>query len=420
MKYYIKTFGCQMNYSDSERIAAALENIGYKKASKKEDADLVIFNTCSVRQSAEDRVVGQIRHVAKNKKTKIALTGCMAHYPEKRIKQWMKRVDYFFPINDLPVFTKECLIPTEGEKAVSRPQIEQDYLRIKPSYATKFTAYVPIMTGCNNFCSYCIVPYARGRERSRPMADVLAEVKTLAANGYKEIYLVGQNVNSYKPDFASLLKKVNNIPGDFWLRFLTSHPKDMSDKLIKTMPKLDKLCEYLHLPFQSGDDEILKLMNRNYNAKQYKTLLNKIKKYNPDYVFSTDVIVGFPGETKEQFLNSAKFLKQGDFDMAYISQYSPRPWTAASKMKDDVSRAEKERRGNVLVDILKENIEKHNKKLLGKKLQVLVFSRKKDYYIGITRTMKKVRFKSGKNVIGEFVNVKIVKALDWGLEGKIV
>lgn len=428
MKYFIKTFGCQMNYSDSERIASALEKIGYEEASKIMEADLVVFNSCSVRQSAEDRVVGQIRNLARDSKIKIALTGCMSHYHKKRIDEWMKRVDYFFPIGELAQFVK-CLnenIKNQENDSGSmsgmtlQKRLDGDYLKVAPKYRTQFTAYVPIMTGCNNYCSYCIVPYARGRERSRPMTDVLAEVKKLIDKGFKEIILVGQNVNSYRPSFVKLLTKVNSIPGNFWLRFLTSHPKDMSDDLIKAMPKFEKLCEQLNLPFQSGDDKILKLMNRKYNAKQYLKLLNKIRKYNPGYLFSTDIIVGFPSETKQQFENTAKLLKAGDFDMAYINQYSPRPKTAAAKMLDSVTKNEKEKREKILEVILKKNIKKHNSRLIGKTIDVLVEFKSKDYYVGVSRQLKKIRFKHSKNLVGQFVKVKIIKSLNWGLEGAII
>ncbi|MFH0956029.1 MAG: MiaB/RimO family radical SAM methylthiotransferase [Candidatus Falkowbacteria bacterium] len=335
--YHIITIGCQMNKSDSERAASLLEQNGYKKTDNKYRSDLVVVNTCGVRQSAEDRIYGLIpdikrKSVSRRKKVKIIVTGCLVYRKDvrHRLKEY---VDEWIMINEM--VKGKC----------------RDYLKVIPKYESKFSAYVPIGNGCNNFCSYCVVPYARGREVYRPAADILREVKNLVKKNYKEITLIAQNVNSYKSgkiDFADLLKAVNNLKGDFFIRFMTSHPKDMSDKLIRTIAECKKVCRHIHLPVQAGDDEILRKMNRQYSVKHYVGLIKKIRQALPDASITTDIIVGFPGETKKQFNNTVQLFKEIKFDMAYIARYSPRPGTAAFKLADDVASAEKKKRWQAL------------------------------------------------------------------------
>ncbi|MGB2762736.1 MAG: MiaB/RimO family radical SAM methylthiotransferase, partial [Minisyncoccales bacterium] len=282
---------------------------------------------------------------------------------------------------------------------------------MKPKYTTKFSAYVPIIIGCNNFCSYCVVPYTRGPEISRPAGDIIKEVKSSVKQGYKEIWLLGENVNSYKNpkhqipiNFANLLRMINDIPGDFWIRFTSSHPKDFSDELIKTIVKSKKITPYISLPIQSGDNEILKKMNRPYTVRDYKNLVKKIREKIPNVTLSTDIIVGFPGETKKQFKNTIKLFKEIKFDMVYISQYSPRSGTIAYKMKDTVSHQEKEKRDKVLTEVLKKTALKNNKKYIGKIVEVLPASpdsrasrggpeyERKGWIIGKTREYKTIKF----------------------------
>jgi len=409
-----------MNKSDSERIAGMLENLGCKKASSECEADLVVLNTCVVRQSAEDRVYGKLKNLEKlkkpNPKLKVAVTGCMASlYPEK-IKD---KADLIFSIEELPKLSHLL-------KSIKYPNPESDYLHIQPSYDSNFHAYVPIMTGCNNFCSYCVVPYARGKERSRPAEEIIKEVTDLVNRGYKAITLVGQNVNSYGHDlgkeinFAQLLKKANNISGDFWIWFITSHPKDMSDELINTIAECEKVCPYVHLPVQSGNNAILKAMNRGYTQEHYIDLVEKIRKKIPNVALSTDIIVGFPGETKKQFQDTAGLFKKIKFDMAYIAQYSPRSKTQAYKLKDNVSLCEKKKREKILTDILKRTALEHNKKLVEKIVEVLVEKSKDNFEIGKTKGSKTVKFQSNKNLLGQIVKIKITQAMAWGLEGKYV
>ena len=328
-RYFIRTFGCQMNKSDSERIAASLEKKGYKAAKKIEEADLVVINSCSVRQSAEDRVFGLVKNLSKfklhNSKFKIILTGCMLYHGQK----WLRR--------KLP-----------GVELVPLKELIKN---VKPQRGDKLHAWVPIMKGCNQFCTYCVVPYARGREKSRPFEEIVCEVENLAKRGYREITLLGQNVNSYQPSFAKLLRQLHKIRGMEKISFITSNPWDLTDEIIEAMkrPKIDRL---LHLPVQSGDDEILRRMNRPYTAEQYIKLVGKIRRKIPEIKISTDLIVGFPGETKRAFENTVKFCKKVGFEKAYIAKYSPRPKTAAYKFPDDVSHQEKKRRWQILDSLI--------------------------------------------------------------------
>jgi len=344
MKYYIITFGCQMNKSDSERIVAVLEKSNYKKALKIDEADLIVVNMCSVRQTAVDRVHGlsfKFKKIKEKKpKLKTILTGCIV---KKDKKKFSKTFDYILDIKDLtkwPILSKKT---------------DEDYLKVRPKYSDRLSAPIPVSNGCDNFCTYCVVPYVRGKEISRPAKEIICEAKNLIKKGYKEIWLLGQNVNSYKDgktNFSKLLKKINELPGKFQIRFMSPHPKDFSDELIDIMAKSKKVAEYLNLPIQSGDNQILKKMNRSYTAEEYKKLVKKIRKKMPNINLSTDVIVGFPGETKKQFENTAKLFEEIKFNIAYISKYSPRPGTAASKLKDNVPLKEKKRREKVLTKIL--------------------------------------------------------------------
>ncbi len=398
-----------MNKSDSERLATALEKLNYSPALKKEEADLVVVNTCSVRQSAVNRIYGQIKNIKKqNKKTKIILTGCLLNKDKNQLKN---EVDLIFDIKKLSHLSK-ILQGEFGEK-------NNDYLKINPKHQSSSIAYVPIMTGCENFCSYCVVPYVRGKEYCRPADEIINEVKKILKNGGKEIILLGQNVNSYlyeKTNFPKLLKIIDNLKGNFWLSFLTSHPKDLSDELLDVMTGGKNISPYLHLPVQSGDDHILDKMNRKYTVKHYKNLIFKARKKIPDLVISTDIIVGFPQETKKQFQNTAKLMKEIKFDMAYIAKYSPRPQTAAAKLKDNVTQKEKKKRWRCLTDILRKTALENNKKLLHKTVTILA----ENENFGRTNTFKDVKFKGNKKLMGKFVRIKIIEAKPWGLKGEIL
>jgi len=353
MKYHIITYGCQMNESDGERLAAKLEKKGYQPA-ELEKADLVVLNACSVRQSAINRLNSKVQKISSwRPKRKIILTGCLLEKDKKRLKD---QVDTIWPIIGWAN-------------------------RAKCRYAKQ--ALVPIMNGCNNFCSYCVVPYTRGREVSRPAQDILREVRYLIKNGYQEITLLGQNVNSYRDssvipakaeiqseskaidsrfhwndngaeiNFPKLLRVICQVPGDFIIKFLTSHPKDMSDELIDAIAQEEKITKEIHLPFQSGNNAILKKMNRQYTIGHYKNLIKKIQKKIPTARLSTDIIVGFPSETEKQFQDTVGLMKEIKFYQAYIASYSPRSQTEARKIKDDISSFEKKRRKKVLLNMLK-------------------------------------------------------------------
>jgi len=339
-----------MNISDSQRIARVLESCGLKPGSEKE-ADLIVVNACSVRQSAVDRIYGKLKNWPGKK---ILITGCVLPHDKEKLA---KKVDLIFAIKDLPKLPR-LLSKIFGKNYHAIPPLIPETYNLKPR--DKSEAFVPIMTGCDNFCSYCAVPYTRGREISRPFNDIISDIKQALKNGSKEILLLGQNVNSYykrssvynrKIDnrhFIKLLTTIDNLPGDFKFNFISSNPHDMSNKLIKTLAKLKKWPRELHLPLQSGDDEILRKMNRKYNRHQYLKLVANLKSQIPDLKLTTDIIVGFPGETKEQFNNTVKLCKKIGFKKAYIAQYSPRPGTAAAKLKDDVPAKEKKRRWQLL------------------------------------------------------------------------
>ncbi len=359
--YYIATFGCQINEVNSEKIAALMEKRGYKPAIDPNKAELVIINTCSVRESAENRVFGLVNNLSKNKKEqKIILTGCMLYHGKKWLKRKLPEVNSFI---ETPEFLDKKVLPKRKKKK---------------------HAWVPIMSGCNNFCSYCVVPYARGREKSRNLTEIYCEIEKLAETDYTKITLLGQNVNSYGLDFEKkewesqirelekrvkfnckkvkckystpfgfLLAVIHQIKSIKSIAFLTSNPWDLTDDILRAM-KLPKIEKHLHLPVQSGDDQILKKMNRDYTAEEYLKLINKAKKTIPDLTIGTDIIVGFPGETKKQFQNTVKLCKKVNFSKAYVARYSPRPGTVAAKYKDDVPHKEKKRRWRILNKMINE------------------------------------------------------------------
>ena len=423
MKYFIWPLGCQMNKSDAERIETVLKKLNYKKTDDDKVADLIIVVACSVRQSAVDRVYGKFRWWAKRQKKgelTTVLTGCVL---EKDLQKFKPKFDLIFDINDLNKLPH--LLHQGSVTAGTGPR---SYLKIKPEYNSKFQAFVPIMTGCNNFCTYCAVPYTRGREKSRPSRDIISECKKLIKNNYKEITLLGENVNSYgkdkktEIDFPTLLEKITKIEGDFWLRFTAPHPKDFTIKLIKTIKKHHKICKQINLPLQSGNDVILKKMNRPYTTKQYLQLVDKIKKYIPNISLSTDAIVGFPSETKAQFNDTAKLFKKVNFNMAFVAQFSPRPGTPAAAMKDNVEKIEKKRRDIELTKTLMQSAKKINNKLVGQEIKVLVEKYRKSHWLGRTEQMVTVRFLAPKNrrIKGKFVSIKITKADAFHLYGNMV
>jgi tRNA-2-methylthio-N6-dimethylallyladenosine synthase len=424
--FHTITIGCQMNRSDLERLASLLVNAGWQATDKVNEADLVVIATCGVRQGAEDRVYGLVPDIKQaNPDTKVVVTGCLSERTDV-IERLAGKVDLWLPARQMT-----GILPFIGQP----DQEIASYLDIEPRYSSSYAAYVPVGNGCDNFCTYCVVPYARGREEYRPAADIIAEVAGLVSRGYKEIILIAQNVNSYRSelagsslDFAGLLRAVNALPGNFWLRFSTSHPKDMSDDLIAAMADCDKLCEQIHLPVQAGDDAVLAAMNRKYTADDYLALLGRIRQAMNQartlpLSVTTDIIVGFPGETVRQFENTVQLLRDASFDMAYLAQFSPRPGTAAAKMNDDVLADEKRRREYELNEALKETALRYNTALVGRELEAILET--KDGRGGSyarTRLAKPVRLRQalpGLNE-GDFLRVRITGAKSFGLEGELV
>jgi len=411
--YHIWTIGCQMNKAESERLAGFFEQAGYTHSSNLNETDLIVLNSCVVRQSAESRVTNKIhslRHLKKERpELVIAVTGC---YVNSDIESLMKKhphIDHFFKAGEYPYWLGQ----PGWEKALHG--------------STEPTAYVPIAQGCNNFCSYCIVPYRRGRERSRPVDDIVNEVTELVNHGTREITLLGQNVDSYgqdlpgKPDLADLLQVLNNVDGLSRLRFLTNHPKDMSDRLIDAISSLDKVCEQINLPVQAGDNEILRLMRRDYTIEHYRRLIEKIRSKIPDIALSTDVIVGFPSENEDQFRNTFDLLADIRFDTVHVAAYSPREGTIASReLVDDVPADEKKRRLNMVEELQERIATELNAELLGKTVEILVEGRKKGKWQGRTRSDKLVFFRDNENYLGKLVTIKIEKTSPWSLQGKII
>jgi len=410
--YYIWTIGCQMNKAESERLASLFQQLGYQPTLAAEEADLIVLNSCVVRQSAENRVINKLSALKSLKKSRpsptLAVTGCLVNSDAPGLRGRFPHVDYFFKPGDYPQWLKE-----PGQ-----------LLRVLPERPQPST-FVPIIQGCDNFCSYCIVPYRRGRERSRPVAEIVGEAKELARRGVKEVVLLGQNVDSYghdlpgKPDLSHLLYELNDIDSLARIRFLTNHPKDMSLRLIEAIASLDKVCEQLNLPVQSGDNEILKAMRRGYSVEHYHQLIRQIRSRIPEIALITDVIVGFPGESKEQFQATVNLLRELRFDNVHVAVYSPRQeTTSAREYEDNIPPAVKKERLNIVEQLQEKIATKINAELLGKTVEVLVEGRKKGKWHGRSRSGKLVFFSENSELLGHMVKVKIAKTSPWSLQGK--
>ena len=435
-KYFIRTYGCQGNEADGETIAGILEFIGYTRADDVENADVILLNTCAVRENAEDKVFGEIGALKRLKMTNpdliFGICGCMAQQPhvvEKILKSY-HQVDLVFGthnINRLPLLLKEAYF--NKERVIEVLSNNNEIVENLPMARTsKFKAWVNIMYGCDKFCTYCIVPYTRGKERSRLMEDILEEVKSLKEKGYKEITLLGQNVNAYGKDlnlgydFATLLTKVSDIGIDR-IRFVTSHPWNFTSEMIDIIATRDNIMPYIHLPIQSGDDEVLRRMGRRYTYKEYKELFDMIRNKVNNSCISTDIIVGFPNESEEQFENTLKAVRECKYDSAYTFIYSPRIGTPASKMEDNVTLEEKHDRFNRLVEEVSKSAKESNDRYVGKVVKVLVegVSKKNDNILsGYSEENKLVNFKGDSSKIGSIVKVKINTSKTWTLEGEEV
>ena len=432
-KAYVETYGCQQNEADSERIRGMLAQCGYQMCQEAEGADVVVMNTCAIRENANQRVFGNLGALTHTKRRhpdqKIFLCGCMAgqEVVTDRIKKSFPHVNGVFSTHHLWQFPeilykvlttnkRQFYIADEaGSIAEGLPVLRSNQLK----------AWVSIMYGCNNFCTYCIVPYVRGRERSRRPEDILAECKELAASGIKEITLLGQNVNSYGKDldcgvdFADLLAMIAQLEGDFLIRFMTSHPRDASTKLFDTMAKYDKIAKQLHLPFQSGSSRVLKAMNRHYDRETYLEKVRYAKSVMPGLVLTSDVIVGFPGETEEEFEETISLIEQVHYDALFTFIFSPRPGTPAAKMEDPTPKEDKSRRFDRLCDVQNRISEQIHAGYIGKTFRCLVDGTDKDLLTARTEGGRLVRFRGEESLIGTYQNITITGHNTWSLTGTL-
>jgi len=436
LKVYVKTFGCQMNVNDSEYIIGQLEQLGYSRIRDIFKSDLILLNTCCVRQNVEQKIYSLISKIKKIKENNpsviLSICGCMAQKEKENIFKRAPYVDFIFNPSQINNLEKIVNVVKCGNKRYisceNIPEFSLNHVPIKRE--SKISAWIQIMRGCNNYCSYCVVPYTRGPEQSRGVSEILAEAENLTQENYKEIFLLGQNVNSYGKNlpesvtFSKLLTLLNNINGIERIRFMTSHPKDFSFDLIKVIKNGDKICEHIHLPIQSGSNKILKIMNREYNVNQYKSIIKEIKSNINNISISTDVIVGFPGETEEDFQQTLNTFEEIKFDDAYTFIYSNRENTIASLLPNQVPLQVKKERLRRLINLQKEVSTKINKKLEGEILEVLVDKKSikniPNQLSGRTRTNKTVVFIGEQELVGQLVEVKILKSDTWTLYGELV
>jgi len=430
---FVDTYGCQQNEADSERIRGMLADCGYGMAQSEEGADVIVLNTCAIREHAEQRVFGNVGALVHTKRRhvgqKIFLCGCMMgqDHVVDRIKHSYHHVDGVFNPHQLWRFPELLYhVLTTGKRVYAVEASDGVIAEGLPVVrANGLKAWVSIMYGCNNFCSYCIVPYVRGRERSRRPEEILAEVKDLLAQGYKDITLLGQNVNSYGKDlglgmdFADLMAQIAELPGEFWLRFMTSHPKDATKKLFDTMASHEKIAKHFHLPFQSGNDRILQVMNRRYTSGQYLELVKYGKNVMPELVLTSDVIVGFPGETAEEFEDTIKLIETVRYDALFTFIYSPRKGTPAAEMPDPTEKSEKNRRFDRLVDVQNRISQEIHAAYIGKRMKILCDGRDGEMLTGRTEGGRLVRFAGDDALIGQFLTVSITDCTTWSLVGTL-
>ncbi|UHA73861.1 tRNA (N6-isopentenyl adenosine(37)-C2)-methylthiotransferase MiaB [Paenibacillus sp. 481] len=435
-RYIIYTYGCQMNEHDTETMSGLLEQMGYEKTDDRKQADLILLNTCAIRENAEDKVFGELGHLKTLKLERpglvLGVCGCMSQEEGvvNRIMQKHQFVDIIFGthnIHRLPYLVRDALF--NKEMVVEVWSKEGDIIENLPKKREGMRGWVNIMYGCDKFCTYCIVPYTRGKERSRRPEDVIAEVRELARQGFKEITLLGQNVNAYGKDFTDMNYLFGDLMADIHkidiprIRFMTSHPRDFDDHLIEVLAKRGNLVEHIHLPVQSGSSEVLKKMSRKYNRDQFLELVRKIKTAIPDVVMTTDIIVGFPGETDEQFEDTMSLVREVEFDSAYTFLYSPREGTPAAGMEDNVPLEVKKARLQRLNDLMKQLSRIGNERLIGQTVEVLVEGESKNntaILSGRTRTNKLVHFEGSKDLIGQFVQVKVYDAMTFYIKGELV
>ena len=429
------TYGCQMNFSDAERMTGELARIGYEETEDINEADLIMINTCAVRETAEDKVYGKIGEIKglkrQNPNLILGITGCMAQKEGEKLIKRAPHIDFVLGTNKIQqvVATVQALENEEArhivDTAINEAEMPED---MAINRKTALSAWIPIMYGCNNFCTYCIVPYVRGRERSRLPEDIIAEIKEVVAQGFKEVTLLGQNVNSYGKDhkkatFAELLAMVDDIEGIERVRYMTSHPKDLSDEVIEVIKNSKHICTHFHLPVQYGSDNMLKRMNRVYTVAKYKETVRKIREAIPDCSLTTDLIVGFPGETEEEFQQLMEFIAEIRYDAAYTFIYSKRSGTPAAEMPDQIDDECKHQRLNRLMELQNKISLEINQSLEGKIMEVMVEGPSQNneaVWSGRTSSNKLVLWNHGEEKIGDLINVRITQPQTWVLKGERV
>lgn len=432
----VHSFGCQLNFSDGEKIKGLFSEMGFNITDNDENADVIIFNTCAVRENAEDRVfgiIGSVKHLKeKNPDLIIGISGCMAQESKTadKVKKSYPYVDIVVGTSALDKLPSLIYDVINGQKhAFDTTEYTDFNENLSQLRDSTFKASVPVMYGCNNFCTYCIVPYVRGRERSRKAEDILNEVKQLVNQGYKEIMLLGQNVNSYGKDlddninFPQLLRMINDIEGDFIIRFMSSHPKDATNELIDTILECNKVGKHLHLPVQSGSNSILKAMNRCYTIEKYMEIINYAREKCSDFSFTTDIIIGFPNETDDDFRQTLDIIKKVGYDNIYSFIYSKRTGTKAALIDDKISDEEKSRRMQEFLEIQREISTELYKRFVGRTLRVLVDSeskKHKGYLNGKSNEFVIAEFKGDKSLIGQFADIKVTESMNWAVKGEII
>lgn len=437
-KYFTLTYGCQMNESDTERINGQLEELGYQPAEKMDDADIIIMNTCSIRQNAEEKVYGKIGEIKKlkekNPRLLLGIAGCMAQENKGKLIERMPIIDFVigpYHIHDLKdIISNENAKGSHVVKTERNPHSVSDYSDLKAVRKSHIFAWIPIMQGCNKFCTYCIVPYTRGRELSRPVEAICKEIQELANEGYKEVTLLGQNVNSYGldfrngTDFGTLIRAIDKIDGIERVRYMTSHPRDMTYDMVDAMAASPKVVRHMHLPVQHGSTEMLKAMNRGYTIERFKELVAYVREKMPDIAITTDLITGFPGETEEMHQETVKLLKEIRFDSCYTFIYSPRKGTPAARMENQIDDETKHRRLQELMDVENEISLELNKEMEGKTYTVIVEGPSKQdetNWFGRTSTNKMILFPYREGLkVGDTVEAKVETAQTWVLKGTLV
>jgi tRNA-2-methylthio-N6-dimethylallyladenosine synthase len=437
MKYHIWTSGCQMNVADSQRLASALERLGYLQAQSAEGADVIVLNTCVVRQSAEDRAYGYLQSLKPLKRDNpqlvINLMGCLVGVRNhNKLEKKLPFVDVFSPPSD-PEPLLDYLRRRDGKQVVKdetsrmHQLLDGDLVLPEAAQGCSFTAYVPVVYGCSHACTFCVIPHKRGPERSRPLSEIVKEVQALAGQGIREVTLLGQIVDRYgldlpgRPALSVLLREIHQVDGIQRIRFLTSHPNWMDQRLLQTVADLEKVCEHIEIPVQAGDDEILERMRRGYTVAEYRQLIDIVRAYLPNGSIATDIIVGFSGETTAQFEKTYRLLEELRLDVAHLARYSPRPGTLAMrKLQDDVPQGEKMRRFRALEELQAGISHEINASHLGQEVEILVEGRHKNRWMGRTRTNKLVFFESPSYYAGELVRVQVEHNGSWSMNGSLI